>query len=380
LGEQKSIVCFLTRTYNKFTMQKIGYLIIVIALFLSASCQEKTAKNEQKVSKSILPEVAVIKEAFKTLRDEKDNVDSPALWHGKDGQNWLLATAKATNVVIIYNALTGEKINQFGKKGDKLGDLSRPNGIAVIDNYAIIVERDNHRVQVFSLPELKPIGIFGASELRFPYGLTVDQFNGKYHLYVTDNYETADEETPQADSLGQRVHHFVFSVENEKVVAQHIKAFGATSGEGVLYKVESILTDRVHNRLLLSDEHEEHRNVKVYNLEGNFTGQVIPYNYFFYEPEGIVLWECKSDNSGYYLIADQGKIKNTFQVFDRKTLDYIGGFSGEITRNTDGVAITQKAIGNFKYGAFYPVHNDGSLTAISWEDIAKTLNLRTSCN
>lgn len=102
--------------------------------------------------------------------------------------------------------------------------------------------------------------------------------------------------------------------------------------------------------------------------------------HFFYEPEGIVLWECEVDSSGYYLMVDQGKINNTFQVFDRKTLEYIGGFSGEITRNTDGVAITQKAFGNFKEGAFYPVHNDGSLTAIAWEDIAKTLGLRNNCN
>jgi 3-phytase len=58
----------------------------------------------------------------------------------------------------------------------------------------------------------------------------------------------------------------------------------------------------------------------------------------------------------------------------------VGGFGGEITRNTDGIAITQKAFGNFMYGAFYPVHNDGSLTAISWEDIAKNLHLRNDCN
>ncbi|MCF8362275.1 MAG: phytase precursor, partial [Prolixibacteraceae bacterium] len=166
---------------------------------------------------------------------------------------------------------------------------------------------------------------------------------------------------------------------NKQVNAEHIKAFGETTGKGVLHKVESLLLDRTFGRLLIADEHEEHRNVKIYNTEGSFTGQVIPHNYFFYEPEGIVLWECEADSSGYYLMVDQGKINNTFQVFDRKTLEYLGGFGGEITRNTDGIAITQKAFGNFKYGAFYPVHNDGSLTAISWEDIAKTLELMNVC-
>ena len=368
---------------SQMTFKKTGCLFILSCILFSA-CNDKTSKvdkhNQNNKSKSILPEVAVIKESFTTPRDESDNVDSPALWHGGEGQNWLLATAKEGNAIIVYDAANGEKIGRFGSIGTSLGELSRPNGIAVIDDYAVVIERDNHRVQVFILPELKPLGVFGESVLRSPYGITIDRFEGKYHLYVTDNYETPEEETPPADSLDRRVHHFAFTVEDNRVAAEHIKAFGDTSGEGVLYKVESILVDRIYNRLLIADEHEDHRNIKIYDTDGRFTGQIIPHNYFFYEPEGIVVWECEADSSGYYLIVDQGKINNTFQVFDRKTLEYIGGFSGEITRNTDGTAITQKAFGDFRYGAFYPVHNDGSLTAISWQDIAGTLGLRDDCD
>ena len=368
---------------SQMTLKKTGCLFILSCILFSA-CNDKTSKvdkqSQNNISKSILPEVAVIKESFTTPRDESDNVDSPALWHGGEGQNWLLATAKEGNAIIVYDAANGEKIGRFGSIGTGLGKLSRPNGIAVIDDYAVVIERDNHRVQVFILPEFKPLGVFGESVLRSPYGITIDRFEGKYHLYVTDNYETPEEETPPADSLDRRVHHFAFTVEDNRVAAEHIKAFGDTSGEGVLYKVESILADRIYNRLLIADEHEDHRDIKIYDTDGRFTGQIIPHNYFFYEPEGIVLWECEADSSGYYLIVDQGKINNTFQVFDRKTLEYIGGFSGEITRNTDGTAITQKAFGDFRYGAFYPVHNDGSLTAISWQDIAGTLGLRNDCD
>lgn len=363
-------------------MYKIGYTI-AISFMLFTACQDKPSNDNSadiRKSQSVVPEVAIIKEAFTTLRDENDNVDSPALWHSEDGQNWLLATAKEGNSIIVFDAATGEKLTQFGNSGNGLGDLSRPNGIAVIDNYAVIVERDNQRIQVFSLPDFKPLGFFGQDVLRKPYGITIDFFQNKYHLFITDNYETADEETPPADSLGQRIHLFTFSVENEQIQSNHIKSFGDTSGKGVLHKVESLLIDRAFNRLLIADEHEEHRNVKIYEVEGNFTGQIIPYNYFLYEPEGIVVWECQPDTSGYYLIVDQGKINNTFQVFDRPTLEYIGGFGGEITRNTDGIAISQKSFGDFKYGAFYPVHNDGSLTAISWEDIATALDLRYSCD
>jgi 3-phytase len=352
-------------------------------ILLLVACQNQPAADDPlqiKPSKSVVPEVAVIHESFTTSHDESSNMDSPALWHGDNGQNWLLATAKEGNAVFVFDAATGEMINKFGTTGNGLGELNRPNGIAVTDNLAIVVERDNHRIQVFSLPEFIPLGTFGETHLRLPYGITVDWFEGKYHLYVTDNYETEQGETPPADRLGNRIHHFVFTVDNQQVNAVHIKAFGDTDGTGVLHKVESIQIDRDFNRLLIADEHEEHRNVKIYDTEGLFTGYIIPYYYFFYEPEGIVVWECEADTSGYYIIVDQGKINNTFQVFDRINLDYIGGFSGEITRNTDGIAITQKAFGNFNHGAFYPVHNDGSITAISWEEIARALNLKYACN
>jgi 3-phytase len=81
-------------------MYKAGFFITLLILLFTA-CQNKPEKDNQaqiRQSKSVLPEVAVIKEAFTTLRDESDNVDSPAIWHGKNGQNWLLATAKEGNV------------------------------------------------------------------------------------------------------------------------------------------------------------------------------------------------------------------------------------------------------------------------------------------
>lgn len=362
---------------------KILFTIFILTVLLFAGCRngetEKNALSDKPNTQFVLPEVVVIKESFSTLRDESDNVDSPAVWHGAGGENWILATAKEGNAIIVYDAATGKKISSFGKYGTMPGELSRPNGIAVIDNYALVVERDNHRVQVFTLPEFNSLGFFGETVLRKPYGITIDYFEGQYNLFITDNYEMDDESTPPADSLGRRVHHFTFTVEDGNLTTSHVMAFGEISGDGVLFKVESILLDREYNRLLIADEHEEHRNVKIYNLNGEFTGNVVPHIYFFYEPEGIVLWECRDDKSGYYIMTDQGKISNTFQVFDRATLEYIGGFSGEITRNTDGIAITQKSFGDFSNGALYPVHDDGSLTAFDWNEISAILRIRSSC-
>lgn len=359
-------------------MLKSGFVVLFTAVLFSG-CNYFTVKNKPVEEKcdtvSINP--VFIKETYTTLRDTTDNVDSPAFWFGDQGQSWLLATAKETDKVIVYDATTGNRINSFGKTGSGLGCLSRPNGIAIIDSLAIVVERDNHRLQIFTLPEFKPIGIIGENLLRKPYGVTVDYFDGSYNIFVTDNYEMNDETIPPLDSLGKRVLHFTFIPAQGKLSAvNHVKSFGDTHGEGVLYVVESILIDRVYNRLLIADEYENQRNIKVYDLNGKFTGKIIPNKYFSYEPEGIALWSCVKDSSGYYITTDQDKQKNTFHVFDRETFSYAGCFSGKLTRNTDGIALTQKSFGRFPEGAFFPVHDDGSVSSIGWDDISSALNLK----
>lgn len=364
-------------------------IFLVSASFLLTNCspnqggdrEEHSADSSTTASQvSHAEDKAIIKEAFMTDRDEGDNVDSPAIWHGAAGQHWLLATAKEGNTIIVYDAANGKLVDRFGDGGSAQGAFSRPNGIAVIDDLLLIAERDNHRVQVLRLPEFTPLGFFGEKNLIRPYGITVALMQDTYHAYVTDNYETQEEEIPPTDSLGHRVHHFEFNVAANQLESRHIKAFGDTEGEGILYKVESLLIDPPLRRLLIADETESQRNIKVYNLEGEFTGDIIPSDYFKFEPEGIALFACDGDSSGYYLTTDQDEHENTFQVFDRKTLEHLGSFGGEQTRNTDGVALSQQAFGSFNAGAFYPVHDDGSVAAIDWTEIAKALQLKTSCN
>ncbi len=364
---------------------------IFLLLYLSSSVLVTSCKNEGKKDRTEKvnseentlenrEEKAVLKEAFHTDRDLGDNVDSPAIWHGENGENWLLATAKEGNAIIVYNAEDGSFIERYGESGDGEGAFSRPNGITVIENLLLIVERDNRRVQVFRLPDFEPLGFFGDDLLKKPYGISVTKTEeNKFDAYVTDNYETPSEQIPPVEELGQRVHYFSFEIKNNKVSGEHQKAFGDTEGRGILYKVESILIDKEMNRLLIADEYSKQRNIKIYSPEGAFTGEVISSQYFDSEPEGIALFECEKDATGYYITTDQHDHNNKFEVFDRKSLKHLGTFGGEITANTDGVAITQKSYGNFENGAFFPVHDDGSVTAISWSDIAAALDLKSRC-
>lgn len=325
--------------------------------------------------------VPVLTEAFHTERDQGENVDSPAVWHGPNGEHWLLATAKEGHSILAFDATDGSYLKRIGTEGDGEGQFQRPNGIAVIDDLMLVVERDNARVQLFTLPELDFAGFIAREELRYPYGLTVDKnSDGSYDLYVSDNYNPALEGYPPEEELDERIHHYRFWLnDNQKVQFESVKLFGEIHGPGILHKVESIFMDRHYNRLFIADEAYSQRTVKIYDLEGNFTGEIIPNDYFSSEPEGIALYSC-DDGSGYWIVTDQHQSpKNIFQVFDRKTLEYLGGFSGEITRNTDGVWLTQRSFGPFQMGAFYPVHDDGSITAIDWREIAEALNLNRDC-
>lgn len=70
---------------------------------------------------------------------------------------------------------------------------------------------------------------------------------------------------------------------------------------------------------------------------------------------------------------------NFFHIYDPHSNEYLGIFSGSKTRNTDGIALTPVAFGNFNAGAFFTVHNDGNVAAFSWQDIACQLQLSGLC-
>jgi 3-phytase len=325
---------------------------------------------------------AMIRETYVTPMDSSHNVDGPAVLHLADGRSWLIATAKSTDVLLVFDAATGTPVRRVGSTGRGAGQMRRPNGLLVLgDSLLLVVERDNARVQGFRLPDFTPVGTFGDRLLRLPYGLTAYGDSGSYVVYVTDNYETADEQVPPAGELGARVKQFRVTMRGGALRATHVRSFGDTSGAGVIRVAESIAVDTAHRRLLIAEELETggDSHIKVYDLDGRFSGKTFGHGLFPQQAEGIALYRC-SDGAGYWLATDQGDSVNTFHVFDRRTLDHIGAFTGAVTRRTDGVALTQRRFGPFQSGAFFGSHVDGAVGALSWDAIAAALKLRTDCS
>ena len=316
----------------------------------------------------------VLEEGFLTAATPADNLDSPAVWTGRDGSPRLLATGKESHRLVLFDAASGASLGTLGQEGADAGEFRRPNGIAVVGDVALVVERDNRRVQAIRLPDGESLGWFGAEVLRTPYGIAVLPAGpGAWEVYVTDAYTTAEDSIPPDAELGERVKRFRVEIGAASVHATLLSSFGERSGPGVLKQVETIAADPVHHRLLVADERSV--DVKVYGLDGTYAGRTLGGDFLATEPEGIALHACE-DGGGYWVLTDQSPEANHFHLLDRETLRYLGAFRGAVTTGTDGVALTRSPVNGWAGGAFYAVHDDQAIAAFSWARIADALDLR----
>jgi 3-phytase len=322
-----------------------------------------------------LPRVA---ETWISASTPADNIDSVASWRTSEGKLLVAATAKTGDSLRLYDGDSGVFLRSIsGAEG--AGALKRPNGVFVAGNLAFVVERDNHRVQVFDLQRNASIGVFGGEQLRFPYGLWVwPQDDGSFRVFVTDNYETENEEVPPDVELDERVRIFNVRVAAGGIEARLIRSFGETRGEGMLRRVESIWGDPLHNRLLVADEDASRSDIKIYDLEGRYTGALMGQGVFRNEPEGIALVDC-GNASGYWIVSDQHTPHQIVRIFDRESLALLGSFAPAATHTVDGIWFEPEAQPTFPRGALFTQHDDAAVSAFDWQAIASSMGLREDC-
>ncbi|MBN1403416.1 MAG: hypothetical protein JW942_02970 [Opitutales bacterium] len=368
-------------TNNKRLILASGILCLALSACTTTSTDKGSAAETYKAMNKL-----TVKENWFTQSLPEQNIDSPATWHGPDGQHWLFATAKAADCVNIYDAFSAEPIASIGTSGSELGQMLRPNGIWTVDNLLLVAERDNKRVQVFTLPDLKPVLAFGQSELQKPYGLCVIKKGPeRYDVYVTDNYETPDEEQVPPEQMDRRVRMYKLTLSGDVANAELAATFGDTSGAGILYTVESIIADTARGRLLIADEDMETtgaHNTKIYSLEGKFSGITLADGMYRNQAEGLAMLyadpkESRWQEAGiagrtYYFLTDQGEKENYYHIYDADSLSYLGSVELEGTLNTDGVWLDPSESDIFPLGAFYAVDDDCRVAAA---DIRKFLDI-----
>jgi 3-phytase len=334
------------------------------------------------------PVAKTVPEAWESAKTPAEELDSLATWPTPDGGTWLIASAKSTHRLVVYDAQDGRELRTVGGKGDGPGQFRRPNGLAVFGDHLFVVERDNHRVQVFALPSFTPIGSFGADALRSPYGIWLNETEpGEYEAYVTDSfmYGPNYDVLPKFDELDKRIHRFRVQFDQAgRLRVSDNGAFGDTAPATALRIVESIAGDPAAERLMIADESRSddqgHRGstLREYTFAGKPTGRSMPQGSFAAEAEGVALWSCPGGD-GYWIAVDQLAPLTTFHLFARDSLAPVGSFQGKATAYTDGIALDATATPRFPGGALYAVDDDVAVTAFDLRDVAATLGLDPSC-
>jgi 3-phytase len=356
----------------------------LVVLFCLTCCKQIFAAKP-----TPLTAPTVVPEAYVSDGVDQDELDSLATWRHPDGREWLIATGKSSHRLVIFDAETGQRLRAFGEKGGAPGQFKRPNGIAVMRDRLFVVERDNRRVQVFSLPDFAPLGSFGEAQMRAPYGLWLHHLGGdadSYDIYVTDSFMDGPryDIVPSLDQLDQRVRRYRLRFEGDaRFFAESIAHFGDKREATALRMVESLAGDTERRTLLIADEFTDRAQrrestLREYDFDERFTGRSTPRGSFEAEAEGVALWPCAKDH-GYWIAVDQRADLTVFRLFDRKSLAASGSFTGRTVAATDGIALRLTPSVRFPAGVLFAVHRDKAVAAFDLRDIVRRLKLPTSC-
>lgn len=353
-----------------------------LCLALLAACTSPAPKpsSAPQVPRASVALDAVMAEAWISGEAPQDELDSLAVWPTEDGGAWLIATAKSSHRLVVFDADSGERLRSVGGPGTGPLQFSRPNGVAVFGDVLFVVERDNHRVQALSLPDFTPLAMIGMDQLKVPYGLWVHETGpGQLEILVTDSF-MADFRTgllPPIAELDQRVKRFSVEFDGQDSLRwRYLGAFGDTSEAGALRMVESVAGDPVHDRLLIAEEDRRvGSTLRDYTLAGQYRQHSLPR--FDADAEGIALWACDAD-SGYWVAVDQLR-PTVFRIYDRQSLAPLKTFSGKVVANTDGQALYAVATHRFPAGALFALHDDKAVAAFDLRDLVRTLDLSPHC-
>jgi Raf kinase inhibitor-like YbhB/YbcL family protein len=321
------------------------------------------------------------------------DADSVATWVAPDPADSLMfVTEKDGDRVEVWSPVSGRPYAPMhfiggDQNSDEEGQFDRPNAVWVIyhvpfqDEFVdilLVCEQLNGRVQIFRLPELSYFGQFAAGDLStsrvFGRGLGPYHDGDDHFIMVTDRRTTA------------KVKRYRLVEDGDVLGAEFVDAFGDETGDDELNIVESVIVDTAHDRIhVCGDEWrttgEGVNGVRVFDLQGEYTGVTYGEPDFEFDVEGIVLYES-GPRDGYIIVSDQynNGDPNEYEVYDRVTLERIGNFEcpddgALVTTNTDGIYLEQRPFPSFPNGAFFAINDDMNLHVYDWTDIAEALDL-----
>jgi len=338
-----------------------------------------------------------------------ENTDSLAAFRATDGPVFVAATSKWGRRIDLFNANDGKFARSITHK-----DLVRPNGIAAaslpvrssnsrtktgkieFDTAGIVSDESSSptaaqsSLQLLLVVDRDAPGLFifeadtgallanSSDDLRNPYGIATTLEDDALLIFVTDVSRPPKEMvtryrlTEQLQDDSSRAAAVPSDgATNTTLRLEPLGTFGDTNA-GRIGTPESIVIDPARKRIYLCDEDRDARNVKVYDVEGNFTGTTFGDGIINGDPEGIVI--VSDDVAGdFILVTDQTRRITAWHAFDAESLKLITSFTGAPRiANTDGICIYQETIPGFNDGGLFAVHDDADVRAYDLADV-KTL-------
>ena len=269
-----------------------------------------------------------------------------------------------------------------GKIVAKSEVLKRPNNVdiaygLIIDgkkvDVAVTTERENNKIRIFSLPDLKAIdnggiSVFDGEELRDPMGIALYTRPSDKKIFAIVGRKSG----PSGTYLWQ----YELSAQGKFATAKVVRKFGAYSGKK---EIEAIAVDNELGTVLYCDEQFGIRKYKADPALNDNTELVLfGQKDFKADNEGIAIYKTSS-TTGYILVSNQQA--NTFMVYPRE------GANGnpnnypllaEIPTSTiecDGADVTSINLGGqYKNGLFVAMSNGMTFHYYSWDLIQERID------
>ena len=258
-------------------------------------------------------------------------------------------------------------------------NLKRPNNVDIAYglilngkpvDIAVVTERENNRIRIFSLPDMKPIDnggieVFKGETEQAPMGISLYTRPSDKAIFAIVGRKTG----PADGYLWQ---YRLTDNRKGNVKAEVVRKFGKYSAKK---EIESIAVDNELGYIYYSDEQVGVRKYYADPDSSNTELALIPNTNFAEDNEGISIYKT-GEKTGYILVSDQGA--NKFHIFTRE------GETGNphqhrlvktikvAAQKSDGSDVTNVAVNpKFPKGLFVVMSEGKVFHYYNWENIIK---------
>jgi len=317
----------------------------------------------------------------------KPDVVTQKLPHDTDDPSiWINPNDATKSIIVGTDKDSDGGLYAFDLSGKIIGKsevLKRPNNVDIayglmingkkID-VAVTTERENNKIRIFSLPDLKPIDnggipVFEGEVMRDPMGIALYTRPSDQKIFAVVGRKNG----PSGSYLWQ---YELIDAGNGKAGATVVRKFGNYSGKK---EIEAIAVDNELGTIIYCDEQFGIRKYKANPDENDNTElALLGQGDFKSDHEGIAIYKT-SETKGYILVSNQQA--NTFMVYPRE------GANGnpneypllaEIPTSTiecDGADVTNVNLGGaYQNGLFVAMSNGRIFHYYSWDTIQQLID------